>query len=645
MGTKRRRFKNQGGNMRKQRTILTMMVIFAMLPINIFAAEEPIIKHTGEEFPAAVNGVITLDGSKEYGDYPGVITIKEGVTIEGNGAKILSNISITTDKLVTIKDVHVNPTLVEGEGSSSRKNGIGITGTKDAENNTHTFNVVIDNVVFGNENDKIPAYRSIANAETMPSKDSSLIVTNSIFYGARYNVNLLDSDKIHFEGNTFVNPFGPAIQYTVTEKNKENISIINNSFTGKNYGLNVTVSGDSFASEDANIGNNIKGNTFDMEGYPINIAVSDKAIEKLTVPYQPGVFHDTISFSSFSRNELYKPAKTGPLSEDLIDNLIYKYPVTFVGHDDVVIETMHVNHREDATAPEAPKVEGYTFSKWDTDFSKVVTDLTVKAVYEVNTYTVTFKGHDGKTIDTVEVDYGKAATAPEAPKVEGYTFSKWDTDFSKVVTDLTVKAVYTKAVDPVDPVEPAEPVAPVVTVEAEGPKGVEVDGLDSVTELTEEEIALGAYIELAIGAKNLKDLSAVEKELLETYFKDVLKDDSPLAYVLDISIFKVVGDDSTRISELDKEIMISFVVPSDFLKIDFDLLRIHDGKVEKLDYTYDKATGVVTFKTDRLSTYVLAATEETLPGTGVEHNAILPVSFLAAGMVLVLVGMKRRREN
>ena len=584
MGTKRRRFKNQGGNMRKQRTILTMMVIFAMLPINIFAAEEPIIKHTGEEFPAAVNGVITLDGSKEYGDYPGVITIKEGVTIEGNGAKILSNISITTDKLVTIKDVHVNPTLVEGEGSSSRKNGIGITGTKDAENNTHTFNVVIDNVVFGNENDKIPAYRSIANAETMPSKDSSLIVTNSIFYGARYNVNLLDSDKIHFEGNTFVNPFGPAIQYTVTEKNKENISIINNSFTGKNYGLNVTVSGDSFASEDANIGNNIKGNTFDMEGYPINIAVSDKAIEKLTVPYQPGVFHDTISFSSFSRNELYKPAKTGPLSEDLIDNLIYKYPVTFVGHDDVVIETMHVNHREDATAP-------------------------------------------------------------EAPKVEGYTFSKWDTDFSKVVTDLTVKAVYTKAVDPVDPVEPAEPVAPVVTVEAEGPKGVEVDGLDSVTELTEEEIALGAYIELAIGAKNLKDLSAVEKELLETYFKDVLKDDSPLAYVLDISIFKVVGDDSTRISELDKEIMISFVVPSDFLKIDFDLLRIHDGKVEKLDYTYDKATGVVTFKTDRLSTFVLAATEETLPGTGVEHNAILPVSFLAAGMVLVLVGMKRRREN
>ena len=85
--------------------------------------------------------------------------------------------------------------------------------------------------------------------------------------------------------------------------------------------------------------------------------------------------------------------------------------------------------------------------------------------------------------------------------------------------------MYTKdVVDPVDPVEPAKPVAPVVTVEAEGPKGVEVDGLDSVTELTEEEIALGAYIELVIGVKDLEDLSAVESELLETYFKDIFKE-------------------------------------------------------------------------------------------------------------------------
>ena len=38
----------------------------------------------------------------------------------------------------------------------------------------------------------------------------------------------------------------------------------------------------------------------------------------------------------------------------------------------------------------------------------------------------------------------------------------------------------------------------------------------------------------------------------------------------------------------------------------------------KLEYTYDKATGVVTFKTDRLSTYVLAAARRNLAGTGVE---------------------------
>ena len=42
------------------------------------------------------------------------------------------------------------------------------------------------------------------------------------------------------------------------------------------------------------------------------------------------------------------------------------------------------------------------------------------------------------------MEEGQAATAPEAPVHEGYTFKGWDKDFSKVTSDLTVTAQYEK---------------------------------------------------------------------------------------------------------------------------------------------------------------------------------------------------------
>jgi uncharacterized repeat protein (TIGR02543 family) len=50
-----------------------------------------------------------------------------------------------------------------------------------------------------------------------------------------------------------------------------------------------------------------------------------------------------------------------------------------------------VVHGQAATAPAAPKREGYTFDGWDTDFSRVTSDLNVTAKWKQNSYTVTFK--------------------------------------------------------------------------------------------------------------------------------------------------------------------------------------------------------------------------------------------------------------
>ena len=123
---------------------------------------------------------------------------------------------------------------------------------------------------------------------------------------------------------------------------------------------------------------------------------------------------------------------------------ILTYTVTFVDWDEKVLKTQTVDWNTAATAPEEPEREGYTFTGWDpADFSHVTSDLTVTAAYTINTYTVTFVDWDEKVLKTQTVDWNTAATAPEEPEREGYTFTGWDpADFSHVTSDLTVTAQY-----------------------------------------------------------------------------------------------------------------------------------------------------------------------------------------------------------
>ena len=119
-----------------------------------------------------------------------------------------------------------------------------------------------------------------------------------------------------------------------------------------------------------------------------------------------------------------------------------KYTITFVGMNDVVLGYDYVYEGQAATAPEVPETEGYTFTGWDKDFSHVGSDMTVTAQFKKNTYTVIFLGFEGRELKRETVEYGNAATAPEVPNVEHYTFLGWDKDFSFVATDLTVTAQY-----------------------------------------------------------------------------------------------------------------------------------------------------------------------------------------------------------
>lgn len=175
------------------------------------------------------------------------------------------------------------------------------------------------------------------------------------------------------------------------------------------------------------------------------------------------IYKENVVFSDLFTLSLQKEGYTGrlyrdadflkPLTKDskvkngdtvYVKWTINKYTVTFMDGETVLKAYTNVQHGDTVTAPEVPKKDGKTFSKWDNDFSKVTSDLTINAVYDVDTFTVTFK--DGDTVlSTQTVEYEAAATAPDTARLsppEGMHFAKWDKDFSKVTEDIEVSAVY-----------------------------------------------------------------------------------------------------------------------------------------------------------------------------------------------------------
>ena len=134
------------------------------------------------------------------------------------------------------------------------------------------------------------------------------------------------------------------------------------------------------------------------------------------------------------------------ITENTIISAMYEineYTVTFKDHDGSVIDTQTVTHGSNATLPEEPVREGYTFKEWSGAWENITADTTITAVYAINSYTVIFKDHDGNIIDTQSVSYGSSATAPENPIRVGYDFVSWDKDFTNIQSDLEITATYT----------------------------------------------------------------------------------------------------------------------------------------------------------------------------------------------------------
>lgn len=174
------------------------------------------------------------------------------------------------------------------------------------------------------------------------------------------------------------------------------------------------------------------------------------------------IYKENVVFSDLFTLSLQKEGYTGrlyrdadflkPLTKDskvkngdtvYVNWTINSYTVTFMDGK-TPLKTEKVQHGSAAPEPKVPEKDGKTFKGWDKPFDNVTSDLTINAVYDVDTFTVTFK--DGDTVLSIQtVEYEAAAIAPDTARLsppEGMHFAKWDKDFSKVTEDIEVSAVY-----------------------------------------------------------------------------------------------------------------------------------------------------------------------------------------------------------
>ena len=161
------------------------------------------------------------------------------------------------------------------------------------------------------------------------------------------------------------------------------------------------------------------------------------------------IYKENVVFSDLFTLSLQKEGYTGrlyrdadflkPLTKDskvkngdtvYVKWTINKYTVTFMDGEKVLKTFTNVPHGDTVTAPEVPKKDGKTFSKWDKDFKNITSDLTINAVYDVNTFTVTFINFDGTTVYTAKVEYGASIEEPfdKADKAATYDTKILDYD-------------------------------------------------------------------------------------------------------------------------------------------------------------------------------------------------------------------------
>jgi uncharacterized repeat protein (TIGR02543 family) len=137
------------------------------------------------------------------------------------------------------------------------------------------------------------------------------------------------------------------------------------------------------------------------------------------------------------------------------------HTLTFDSNGGSPVADIQANHNTRIFAAPVTAKEGYRFLRWETDDNttflfgnisgtRVVRSITFTAIWQVNTYTVTFNSDGGTPVASATVNYNNTVEQPLNPTREGYTFAGWTLnsaafDFSTAITgNITLTANWSK---------------------------------------------------------------------------------------------------------------------------------------------------------------------------------------------------------
>ena len=134
--------------------------------------------------------------------------------------------------------------------------------------------------------------------------------------------------------------------------------------------------------------------------------------------------------------------------ENIKDNLLItalynvkSYNVNFYNYFGIIIDTQTVNYGSTAVAPVLDPVPEFNFKEWSIDFTYITSNLDVYPLYEIKHIVRFFDFYDNLVKEEYVFD-NDPALPPVLVDIEGYKFIEWDTDYSNIVSNLEIKAIY-----------------------------------------------------------------------------------------------------------------------------------------------------------------------------------------------------------
>ena len=319
--------------------------------------------------------------------------------------------------------------------------------------------------------------------ETMPAEnlvlDAALTVNS---YSITYTINGEEYTAQTYE-------FGAAVsapEYTVPEGHTfsgwnipetmpaENL-VLDAALTVNSYSITYTINGEEYTAQTYEFGAAVsapeytvpEGHTFSgwniPETMPAENLVLDAAltVNEYTVTYNINGEIYAIQVYAYGE-EVFAPAydvpdhftfsgwdtpATMPAENIVLDATLVedgKYTVSFMVDGETYF-TFTGYEGDVITVPENPEKLGYTFDAWDgmpEDGVLPAANITVTAVWIVNTYTITYKVN-GEEYSIQTYEYGAAIITPAYDVPEGYTFSGWSVPETMPAEDLVVDAACT----------------------------------------------------------------------------------------------------------------------------------------------------------------------------------------------------------